>query len=530
MPATKETHPGNEPPAVFKPTVRLIDALIDPARRERTALTVLAAYAAIWTLYGIIAKSSQDVQFDAAELEVVSRDLAFGYAKHPPFAPWLVHGWFSLFPVRDWSYYLLAMVYVAVGLWIAWLLFARFLDPVKRVVALAFLMLVPYFNFLSLRFDHNAVLATLWAATALCFIRSFETRSATWAALAGAAAAAVMLGKYWSIFLLAGLALAALTDVRRSNYFRSAAPWITIATGTLCLAPHLIWLARHDFISFSYALEAHDATTIGQSLLGAARYIAGGVGYAAVPVLIVLALARPGRTALADMLFPGAPERRFVAVAFWTQFLLPAACALAFDFELNPIWTMPGLVLLPVLVLASPLIVLRRQAIVPMVAFAVSLPFVMLAVSPAIAFVLHLKGVNPTSAHGRLLARQIEKEWRRITDQPLRIVGGAFDVAYVAAFYLPKQTLVFPVNEPQNAPQVTPALIAREGAALTCFVLDERFGNRKCEIFPQTEIDKLIANNPKVRRVEVIITRSYFGVAGKPGLYLIYIIPPPKLP
>jgi 4-amino-4-deoxy-L-arabinose transferase-like glycosyltransferase len=515
------------PPAVLKPVARLIDALTDPARSERAMLIVLAVYAAIWTLYGIVAKSSQDVQFDAAELEVVSRDLAFGYAKHPPFAPWLVHGWFSLFPVRDWSYYLLAMTYVAVGLWIAWRLFAHFLDPVKRVVALAFLMLVPYFNFLSLRFDHNAILATLWAATALCFIRSFETRNASWAALAGATAAAAMLGKYWSIFLLAGLALAALTDARRTNYFRSAAPWITIATGLLCLAPHLIWLARHDFISFSYALESHDATTLGQSFLGAARYIAGGAGYAAVPVLIVLALARPGRTALADMLVPGAPERRFVAVAFWTQFLLPAACALAFNFELNAIWTMPGFVLLPVLVLASPLVVLRRQAIVPMVAFAVALPFVMLALSPAIAFVLHLKGVDPTSAHGRLLAQQIEQEWRRTTDQPLRIVGGAFDVAYVVAFYLPKQTLVFPVNEPQNAPLVTPALIAREGAVLACFNHDERYGNRKCEIIPQTAIDALVAANPKARLVEVTITRRYLGVAGKPGRYRIYIIPPP---
>jgi hypothetical protein len=162
------------------------------------------------------------------------------------------------------------------------------------------------------------------------------------------------------------------------------------------------------------------------------------------------------------------------------------------------------------------------------VAFAVALPFVMLALSPAIALVLHLKGVDPTSAHGRLLAQQIEEEWRRTTDRPLRIVGGAFDVAYVVAFYLPKQTLVFPVNEPQNAPLVTPALIAREGAVLACFNHDERNGNRKCEIIPQTAIDALVATNPKGRLVEVTLTRRYFGVAGKPGRYRIYIIPPPS--
>jgi hypothetical protein len=54
--------------SALKPTERLIDALTDPARRERTALIVLAAYAVVWTLYGVIAKSSQDMQPDAAEL------------------------------------------------------------------------------------------------------------------------------------------------------------------------------------------------------------------------------------------------------------------------------------------------------------------------------------------------------------------------------------------------------------------------------------------------------------------------------
>ena len=41
------------------------------------------------------------------------------------------------------------------------------------------------------------------------------------AALAGAFAAAAMYGKYWSIFLLLGLGLAALIDRRRAAYFRS---------------------------------------------------------------------------------------------------------------------------------------------------------------------------------------------------------------------------------------------------------------------------------------------------------------------
>jgi hypothetical protein len=86
---------------VFRPFLgrveRLVDALTDPARRERTALAVLAAYAAIWTLYGVLSKAAQGVQSDTAELVDWSHHLAHGYAKHPPFAAWLMHAWFMLF-------------------------------------------------------------------------------------------------------------------------------------------------------------------------------------------------------------------------------------------------------------------------------------------------------------------------------------------------------------------------------------------------------------------------------------------------
>ncbi len=505
------------------PVERLADALTDPARRERTALIVLAIYAVIWTLYGVLSKAMQGVQSDTAELVAWSQHPALGYSKHPPFAAWLMHAWFAVFSTREWSCYLLAMVYAALGLWVAWRLCERFLDPDKRIVALACLMLVPYFNFLGLRFDHNAVLGALWAATALCFIRSYETRSATWAALAGAAAAAAMLGKYWSIFLLAGLAVAALADARRAAYFRSAAPWITVGIGALLLAPHCVWLVTHDFMPISYALDAHSAKTFGQTMTNAATYLAGGAGYAAVPVLLVLALTRPNGAALVDTLMPRAPERRFVAVAFWTTLVLPAILAPIFKYDLNPIWTMSGFVLLPVVLLSSPAIVVSRRAVVPIVAIAVALPPVMLAAAPFVALAAHLGGVDPPLAHAEQLAGHVEQQWRRTTDRPLRIVGGDFGIANMTAFYLPEQPSPFPVLEPETAPWVTPDLIARDGAAFVCELYP---GQHDCTIVMKQAMDKAIAHNPSPRSIEVELARSYFGIPGRSAHYLIIVVPP----
>ena len=89
---------------------RLTAALADPARRERNVVIVLLAYVAVWTLYAVIAKGSQDVHYDMAEQFALSRELAFGHAKHPPLAPAIVGAWFTVFPLADWAYYLLAVV------------------------------------------------------------------------------------------------------------------------------------------------------------------------------------------------------------------------------------------------------------------------------------------------------------------------------------------------------------------------------------------------------------------------------------
>jgi len=113
---------------VFKPVERLLDALVDPARRERTAVITLIGYCALWSLYGAIAKGSQDVHFDMGEMVVWSREAVIGTPKHPPFAAWLVRAWFSVFPLADWAYYLFAMVLTTFALWVAWRISERYLE------------------------------------------------------------------------------------------------------------------------------------------------------------------------------------------------------------------------------------------------------------------------------------------------------------------------------------------------------------------------------------------------------------------
>src|SRR5262244_1624380 len=307
---------------------------------------------------------------------------------------------------------------------------------VDRVVGLALLTLVPFFNFHGLKFNVNTILLPLWAATTLWFLRSFETRRVFDAALAGLFAAAAMYGKYWSIVLLIGLVIAALIDRRRATYFSSPVPWVTIAVGALALAPHLAWLIGSGFAPFSYAVTLHGEGSFESTLAASLGYLAGSIAYVALPLLLVLLMARPSGAAVKDMAWPPAPQRRLAAAAFWAVLLTPAAIAPLAGVRLVSLWSMSAFTLLPVMLLSSPLVALARRDAVRVLTVAVALPVVMVAAAPAVAFVIHRAGPPPGSVHASVLAEPIERLWRETTDAPLRFFGGFDEFTDGVTFYM----------------------------------------------------------------------------------------------
>ena len=502
---------------------RLLDSLTDPARRERSVAAALLCYVALWTLYGTLAKASQDIHVDMSEQFALARELALGYPKHPPLTMAVVRAWFAVFPAADWAYYLLAMANVGLTLWIVWRLMARFVDGEKRVVGLALLTLVPFFNFHALKFNVNTVLMPLWAATTLWFLRSFETRRPLDAALAGLAAAASMYGKYWSVFLLIGLGLAALADPRRAAYFRSAAPWVTVAVGALALAPHAAWLVANDFAPFSYAVVVHGASSLVSTLGAVGGYLAGSVGYVAIPLIIVSFAARPVGATVRDMAWPAQPERRLAALAFWAVLLTPALVAPFTGVRLTSLWTMSAWTLLPVMLLSSPQVTISRRDALGILTLAAAFPVAMVAAAPAIGFAIHSSEPPPGTAQSSLLAEPVERVWRETTDQPLRLFGGYEEFTDAVPFYMPSHPLAVHVLDGVAVSQALEARIGRDGIALVCptrsperpttgLCIDRAVARARCSL-PGTQ-------------VEVEVFRRYLGVGSTRERYLIVTIPP----
>ena len=499
--------------SVLKPFERMLAALTDPARRERNVVWLLVAYCAAWSLYGALAKGSQDVHFDMGEMVAWSRDAGIGTPKHPPLSAWLVGAWFRIFPLTDQAYYLFAMVITTFALWIAWRVSERYLDGEKRIAGLLLITFIPFFNFHALKFNANTVLIPLWALATWFFLRSFETRNVVWAALAGAAAAAAMMGKYWSIFLLAGLGAAALADPRRAQYFRSAAPWVTIAVGALLFAPHVAWIVAHDFAPFSYAVVAHQST-LASSALSGAGFLLGAAGYMAPAAVISFLVTRPSFAAIADTLWPRTPERRFVWIAFVAPLVLPALAAMAFRVDIVSLWAMSAMTLLPVMLLSSPLVTVPRRAAVYLLAAAIVFPVLMVLAAPFIAVWIHREGVPNYATHYRLLAAAVDRTWHGNVKAPLRYLGSYTNIVNGVSFYLPDKPSTLDIVGPSSTPWADEARVARAGIALVCPEAEQicmHFLNMRAGSLP---------------RHAVTLSRQHWGVGDKPVRYVIVVVPP----
>ena len=476
---------------------------------------VLAGYLTTWSLYAAIAKSSQDIHIDMGEIVAWSHDAGLGTPKHPPLAAWLVRGWFTVFPHQDWAYYAFAVLLATTALWITWRLAARYLPPDKRVVGIALLTLVPFYNFHALKFNANTVLTPLWALTTWWFLRSFETRRAGWAALAGIAAAAAMWGKYWSVFLLAGLGVAALTNPRRNAYFSSPAPYVTLAIGTICLTPNIDWLITHQFMPFSYAIETHPATYL-FAAKSAFYFIGSVLCYIAVPIALAVVAARPSFAAILDTLWPTDPTRRALVIVLAIPFVFAVATAMTLPIALQALWGIPMLTLFPIVLLSSPLLVIPTRAGVALLAVAIAFPVFMIAVSPLVAVFLHRERGPDFGGDNALVARAVERAWRAQTDQPLRIAGGTTTVDSIA-FYLSEQPSVFDIDAPSRTPWVGDDRIRRDGMAMIC---------PETEAFCMRALQGFAARYNAVADEHIVVSRRYLGIDGRPQRYEIAIIPP----
>jgi len=197
--------------------------------------------------------------FHRDELQFLSdaRHLDWGYVSYPPLTPFIERIGLSLFGLsliglRMFSVIGQALVIVASGLMARDLGGGR-LAQVTTALAVA---LSPLPIFEATEFQYTSFAFLWWVLVALFTIRLLKTENPRYWLAIGAALGLGLLTKYSVVFFIAGTLIGmAFSPARR--FFASKWFWAGVALAVLIFLPNLIWLVRHDFISYKFLQHIH---------------------------------------------------------------------------------------------------------------------------------------------------------------------------------------------------------------------------------------------------------------------------------
>jgi 4-amino-4-deoxy-L-arabinose transferase-like glycosyltransferase len=479
---------------------------------------LIVGFAAAWMLFLMIAYLSGDLHPDVLETWSVGRNFAWGNPKHPPLMGWVAHAWTLVFPLADWSFQLLAMTNAALALWAVDLIARRFVRGDKRAVVLLLLMLLPAYQFHAQRFNANAVLLAIWPLATYCFLRSFETRQIRWAAAAGALAAVAMLGKYYSVFLIAGFVFAAVCHPERRIYFRSPAPWVSALAGLVVLAPHLYWLATTGAAPFDYAMQAHGGRKFWPSVLEVCTFLLGIAAILAIPGLtwVFIAESRLKRF-LADLWALNS--------GLWLLFLVfvgtigfPPIVAVAFGTDMTSLWAMQGLFLVGILVVCGASYPIERFYTVNLAVLVIGFALVAVTVAaPLHAFYRNAYGYEERRNSYRLAALELTRRWHQVSHSPLPAVSGDDALAFATAFYSPDHPRYRRPFALQYQWPIPSQRVFDNGWAAMCFSDDEVCG---------AWARNVSATAPDAISFDFVVTGHLWGLPGATARIGAVMVPP----
>lgn len=506
----------------WTPPARITAAInrwFDAVPSGRALWIFLVLFVAIWTSFQIVSYASIDLHFDLLEVFAWSQNLAPGY-KHPPLAAIVAAAWFAIFPMADWSFHLLAMVNAAVAFFAIDLIARRYVDGDKRLLVLLLLLLTPFYQFHGQRFSTNQVLLSTWPIATYCFLRSFETRALGWSGAAGVAAALAMLGKYYSILLVAAFVIAALMHPRRFDYLRSPAPWVAAVVGLIVLAPHLHWFFTTGGLTLDYAHRVHGGVSMVALLWNAVSSTVSAAGYVVILLLAYILIVRPDRDTLRATLWPDDPDRRMLVVLLAAPLLLPIVVMPLSGIKYSALWTMPAWFLLPIVLLSPPAAVVKRVDAVRLAFVVLCVSLVVLAASPAIAWVRFThEAPRAGRAHYAAVSEELTHAWRRTTKQPLAIVGSSTDFANAASFYGGDHPRSWNFVDPKLTPWIAENRPPQAGWVAVCPAID-----RGCLAF----VNLAAAKAEGVIRQEYDHAATFLGQRGPPVRFIFVLMPPSR--
>ncbi len=227
------------------------------ALAKTSDLAVLCAIAAAFALLHIATNGRYGFHRDELQFLSDARHLDWGFVAYPPFTPFVERVAFGLFGLsltglRLFSVIAQATVILVCGLMARDLGGGR-LAQVTTALAIG-LSGLPLFE--ATEFQYTTFSYFWWILVCWFTIRLLKSENPRWWLAIGTAVGFGLLSKYSVVFFIAGL-LAGLVFTSTRRYLRGPWFWAGAGIALLIFLPNLIWLARHDFISYHFLQHIH---------------------------------------------------------------------------------------------------------------------------------------------------------------------------------------------------------------------------------------------------------------------------------
>ena len=220
---------------------------------EKDKLTLPLACVTICLWVALAASLNESQLGDSLEQFIWAQSFEWGYWKHPPMSTWLLYGVLHVFGPSDlWTYVLSAVLYT-VTLVATYKITALLFDA-DRAAWIALLLTLHYgFTRRAQLYNHNSVLVTFIAVTALLTLLALRDQKLWQWIATGAFAAFSILVKYQAIFPLLGIFVA----IALADQFKKSKRGLLIASviGLAILLPHIQWIFQSRFQTITYALN-----------------------------------------------------------------------------------------------------------------------------------------------------------------------------------------------------------------------------------------------------------------------------------
>lgn len=396
----------------------------------------LAIYFLIWIIAPTLLASS--VPLDVSEGVNWGSEWQWGYYKHPPFSSWVLYSFYALF--GHLGVYLLSQLTVLLTLLLVYVLTTKLWSKTTAYLAVLFTLLILYYGYPSLEFNHNVAQFPIWIGLCLCFYNAVTRQRLSDWLWVGVIGGIGMLTKYSVIFLLLPMALY-LIYPKHWQLLKSPYPWLSALVMLAIFSPHLYWLMQHDWLPLTYAQgRTHEATATASAISSHFKFVGFSLTQvlAHLPLLVVLLLNRRHLLSI-NTYKQQCDQPQYLLYYLW---LAPLVVLVALNLLLGiglrdmwgmPMWGLSGILAVSWLVPSSKVL----QRVSKMVMIWLSVVTILMMVYISYGQQLRDKPSRMDWSE-QALAKQAQQTWASVSSCPLDNVSGDRWLTALVAMNQPK--------------------------------------------------------------------------------------------